>query len=303
MRLVVSFLIAFAALTYPVASLAQQPELREVAKVKAASAVSGFPELGYYFLTEENAVYRYLASDSGLQFSNRFSLQPPGDAIDLILLHLDHDDSILVTQWADKLKLGSLIRYSPDGKVIGSWTTRHIPRGVTFDPVSRVVYFVTADSHELYKADLRGGEPQFVCEVRGARGLGPVALDVDRHLMYVADDQGAIFVVDLQSKKVTQLGSSVGVASALLFNSNQHVLYVADYVEGKIYAVDTSTPAPRPRIIAESRQLTAPSGLAPGKGETLLVTDSKSGGVFIVPIASSATGTPRASKSAKRKVP
>jgi DNA-binding beta-propeller fold protein YncE len=271
-------------------SLGQQPELQLVAKVPYPVAVAGLPDVGYYILTAENVVYRYIAADSGLQFSSRFPLDPPGDAIDIAFLHVDQEDSVVVTQWTDKVKLGFVNRYSPNGKLLSSWKTQHIPTGVDFDAVNRLVYFATVDSHELYKVDLRGGEPQFVCEIRGAIQLGPIALDVDRQLMYVADNQGAIFIVDLGSKKVKQLSSSFGLASALLFYRNHKVLYVADTVRKRIYAVDTSTPSQSNRVITQSPQLMGPSGIAPGRGDALLVTDSKSEKVFLAQIGPSGMG-------------
>ena len=300
MRTRYRLLVAFTALLFSTVSLGQQPELRLVAKVPYPVAVAGLPDAGYYILSAENIVYRYLATNSGLQFSSRFPLNPPGDAIDIAFLHVDQEDSVMVTQWADKLKLGVVNRYSPNGKLINSWKTHHIPTGVEFDAVNRLVYFATVDSHELYKVDLRGGEPQSVCEIRGAVRLGPIALDVDRQLMYIADNQGAVFTVDLGSKKVKQLSSSFGLASALLFYRNHKVLYVADTVRRRIYAVDTSTPSLSNRVISQSPELMGPSGITPGWGDALLITDSKSEKVFLAQIGPSGMGIAPVSGSAKK---
>jgi DNA-binding beta-propeller fold protein YncE len=221
-------------------------------------------------------------------------VEPPGDAVDITFLHADQENSVVVTQWADKLKLGFVKRYSLSGKLIGSpWITKHIPTGVDFDVVNHLVYFATGDSHELYKVDLRGGDPQFVCEIRGAiQQLGSIALDADRQLMYVADNSGTVFIVDLRSKKVEQLHPSFGLAAALRFDNNHKVLYVADSVKKMVYAVDTSTPSQSRHVIVGLRQLMGPSGVAPGRGDTLLITDAKSGKVFLAQIGQSGMGVP-----------
>ena len=264
-----------------VMAAAQQTDLRLILKVPDAVAVDGLPEVGYYILAADNVVYRYSKADSGLQFVGRFALEAPGtNGIDLTFVRDNKQDTIVVTQWTDKLHLGFVNRYSPEGTLIGSWPTlRHIPTGVDYDPTSHRVYFATADSNELYAADLHGGSPHQVCEIRGAVQIGPIALDFDRHLIYAADREGALFVVDLQSKKVTRLSPSFGLASALRFDGKNRKLYVADNVQKKIYAVDLSTQSNR--VIVDSAQITSPSGLAPGPEDTLLVTDRKSGNVYL----------------------
>jgi len=299
MRSIQRFLMSLAILS-GVTAAGQQADLRLVLKVPDAVAVDGLPEVGYYVLTANNVVYRYARADSGLQFVGRFSLQTSATGIDLTFARDNRQDTVVVTEWDDKLHLGFVNRYSPEGKLIGSWPTlRHIPTGIDYDPTSHLVYFATADSNELYAADLHGGSPHQVCEIRGAVQIGPIALDIDRHLIYAADREGALFLIDLQSKKVTRLSSSFGLASALRFDGKNRKLYVADNVQKKIYAVDLSTQTNR--VIVDSEQIASPSGLAPGPENTLLVTDRKSGSVYLAKLEALGTSQASSVRQARRK--
>lgn len=260
----------------------QQSGLRLVLNVPKAIAVTGNPDTGYYVLTSDGVVYRYMQSSSGLQFASRFALQTPGDGLDLVVARIDQQDSVIVTQWVQNPFQGFVYRYAPDGKVLGLWKIRHIPTGIVFDPAGHQIYFATFDSNELYKADIKGGEPHVVCSVRGATQLGPLALDSDRKIAYSADKRGALFAVELDSKKVTQLKPSFALPSALLFDGRSRLLYVADHMQKKIYVVDPS--AQKSRIIVESAQLTSPSGLASGPENNLVISDEKSGSILLAQI-------------------
>jgi sugar lactone lactonase YvrE len=264
-------------------------------------AVDGLPELGYYVLTEENVVYRYTKSGAGLQFSSRFSLNEEGRGVDLTLVRENQQISVAVTQWTGSLlRTGFVFRYSPEGKVISKWQTKHVPTGIDFDIVNHRIYFATADSNELYSVDLQGNEPKYACEVYGARQLGPIALDAERQLVYAADSVGGLFVADLASKKVTQLSSSFGLASALRLDSKRRILFVADNVQKKIFAVDLVTG--RQTIIAASAQLRGPTGLAlDPEDNSLLITDQRPGNVFLAPLNSPGKRASPFPQAAKKK--
>jgi DNA-binding beta-propeller fold protein YncE len=298
MRSIKSFLVSLAILS-SVTAAGQQADLRLVLKVPNAVAVDGLPEVGYYVLAADNAVYRYAKVGSDLQFVGRFSLQGTAKGIDLTFVRDDTQGTVVVTQWDDKLHLGFVYRYSPEGKVIQKWSTlRHIPTGLVYDPTSHLVYFATADSNELYAADLQGGSHQ-LCEIRGAVQIGPITLDVERHLIYAADREGALFVVDLHSKKVTRLSLSFGLASALRLDGKNQKLYVADNVQRKIYVVDLSTQ--NNRVIVDSAQIKSPSGLAPGPENALLFTDRESGGVYLAKVDTLGPAKPSNVKQARKK--
>ncbi len=267
----------------------QNPDLRLLLKVPNAVAIEGMPEIGYYILSADDTVYHYGTSGSGLQFSGRFSLQgTDAYGIDVTVIRDNNQDSIAVTEWSDKIRLGYVNRYSTEGRLIHSWSTlHHIPAGIDYDPGSHVLYFGTSDSNELYAVDIHENNPHYVCDVQGAAHLGPISLDPDRQLIYVTDSRGSLFVVDLRTRKTALLTSSFGLASALHFDSKTGILYVADIVQKKIYAVDPSSQNNRP--VVDSAQIRSPSGLALGPDNTLLITDQRSGGVFLMHIAASET--------------
>jgi hypothetical protein len=281
--------------------IGQQLDLQLISKVPKAVAIDGLPSSGYYVLTSENIVYHFNVTGSTLQMTGKFALQPTGDGLDLAFVRADQD-SVIVTQWSEKSE-GVIYRYSPDGKVISVWKSRHIPGGIHFDPSSNLAYFATLDSNQVYKLDLKANEPQLFCAVRGATRLGPIDLDPDRQIIYITDLQGGLFAIDLASKKSIQLKSSFGLASALLFHRGSRVLFLADRLQKKIYAIDIETQSIR--VVAESAQMTTPSGLAPGPENTLLISDEKPGAIFIAQInaPSPVKALPKARPKSKARPP
>src|SRR5579872_1383703 len=216
---------------------AQSAGFQLLLNVPEPVAVDGLPDGGYYILTRDNAIYRYAATSAvpGIQFSSKFSPDMPGKSTDLAFARMDGRDSIIVTEWAESLKLGHIFQYSPSGKVMATWFTHHIPTGVDFDSANGQIYFVTRDSNELFRADIGTHDLRQVCDVRGASGLGPLALDISRHLAYTSDESGRLFAIDLTSKKVKRLEPSFGLASTLRLDSQRQMLYVVDRVKKRIY--------------------------------------------------------------------
>ena len=293
--------LLFLALTIMVCATAagQQSDLQLALKVPHPVAVDGSPKTGYYVLTQDKVVYHYIQSSSGLQFSSRFALEGIGYVIDLTFASIDLQDSVIVSEWDNHSRLGFIRRYSLQGKIIQNWQISHIPSGIGFNPENGQIYFTTADSHEIYSVDIRGGIPHSISEVRDVVQLGPIALDTKRQIVYVAAGDGRLFFLDLNSRKITQMGLEFELPAALRFDDQHRLLYVADQVKKKIYAVDVSTESGR--VIAESEQLTSPSGLAPGPENTLLITDEKSGSVYLGKVISSPVNMSKKSKSMKRR--
>lgn len=279
------------------APAAQNLQLQLVLKVPNAIAMDGLPEAGYYLLTIDDAVYHYANTASGLQFVRKFPVAA-GQPIDIALAPLEQQDSLVITNslatasQQTRSTLGQVLRYSPDGQLIKSWSVPHIPTGLAYDRGKRAVYFGTADSNELYRLDLPDGNPQYVCSVRGANQIGPIALDESGGVIYAADSQGTLFAVDLATKRTSRLSSSFALPAALRFDKAHRVLYVADQVDRKLYAVELTGKAGK-RLISASRLLTSPSGLAPGRNDAILVADFKSGSVY------ETAGAPIAAKPAK----
>src|SRR5262249_28030644 len=225
-------------------------------------------------------VHRYTQTDSDFHYAGTFALHDPASPIDITFARVGHEESVLVTQWFQGTSHGSIYQYAPEGKVLKACNLLHIPTRIVFDPASQQIYFGTYDTNELYKVDIDEGRTHEICSIPNAVGLGPLALDSERQMLYAADKQGAIFAVDLQSKRVTQLRTSFAYPAALLFHSSTKSLYVADQVQRKVYALSTSTQ--RAQVVVKSAQIQGPSGLAAGPGDSLVISDKRSGSVLVM---------------------
>lgn len=279
---------------------AQGPDLRLVLTAPNAVAVAGVPESQYYVLSSDDAVYRYIQVGSDFRYVGQFFLQGPKNGIDMTLAQVDQQESVIVTQWMQGASQGSIYRYASGGKVLKVWTVQHVPTGIVFDPATRLAYFATYDSNELYavRLDVEGAQPTLVSNIVDATNVGALALDSEQQIIYAADRRGSIFAVDLHSKRVTQLKASFALPVALLFYSPTKSLYVADEVKRKIYAVSIVTQ--RVQVVADSFQ--SPSGLAVGPGNSVVISDRKSGGVLVMRVAAGVTlGQPKSQEKAKRQ--
>lgn len=285
-------------LAFCCSALGQQPELRLLLKVPSAVAITGTPDSGYYVLTSDSAVYAYKQTSSGPQFAGKFALKDTGGGLDITLVQTGQQDSVLVTQWEPSLSQGFIYHYALDGKVLGIWKTRHVAVGIDYDSSSQQFYFSTLDSNEVYRADLKGGDPHVVCNVPGAMQLGPLTLDRKRQTAYSADNQGSLFAVDLTTRKVAQLKPTFVSPSALLFDDNTGLLYVADRIQKKVYAVDPDRQSRQ--TVVGSIQITSPSGLAPGPGNSLVISDEKSGTVLLSQLDSAPPRTAPPQRRASR---
>ena len=264
---------------------------RLVLTVPNPVAVAGTPESAYYILTSDNAIYRYVRVGSDFHYVGKFILQDPRSGIDMTFAKVGQQESIIVTQWMKGTSQGSIYRYASEGTVLKVWTVQHVPTGIVFDPATRLAYFGTYDSNELYavEIDIDGSHPKLVCNIVNAMNIGSLALDSEQQIIYASDRNGAIFAVDLHSKRVTQLKVSFALPAALLFHSPTKYLYVADEVKKKIYAI--SIAPRRAQVVAESVQIQSPSGLAVGPGNSIVISDKKSGGVLLMQVA--AGGNPK----------
>src|SRR5262249_6959591 len=172
---------------------AQESDLRLVLKAPNAVAVAGTPESGYYVLSSDGVVHRYTQTDSDFHYAGTFALHDPASPIDITFARVGHEESVLVTQWFQWTSHASIYHYAPEGKVLKAWNVRPIPTGIVFGPASQQIYFGTYDTNELYKVDIDEGRTHEICSIPNAVGLGPLALDSERQMLYAADKQGAIF--------------------------------------------------------------------------------------------------------------
>jgi sugar lactone lactonase YvrE len=267
-----------------VAYATAQAPARLLLTVPNAVAIAGTPESAYYVLSSDSAIYRYMRVGSDFRYAGKFVLQDPRSGVDMTLAKVGQDESVIVTQWMKGTSRGSIYRYASDGKVLKVWTVQHVPTGIVFDPSTRVAYFGTYDSNELYAVEIDGdgSEPKVVRNIVQAMNISALALDPEQQIIYASDRNGAIFAVDLHSKRVTQLKVSFALPAALLFHSPTKSLYVADEVKRKVYAV--SIASQKNQVVAESIQIQSPSGLAIGPENSIVISDKKSGAVMQVAV-------------------
>jgi DNA-binding beta-propeller fold protein YncE len=256
----------------------------QVLNVVHAAALDGFPDRGYYILTSDGNVLRYApGKQSKLQFQNQFSLPQKSIPFDITYSLYKQQESAIVTTWVDTIRFGFIYRFAPDGTVLHYWTTRQRPAGIDYNEKDHSIYFVTSDSNEIYRIDLDESEAKYICDVPGAKLLGPLALDTAANVAYVGDiETGNIFAVDLVSHKTKEAWPAVGAPSAFRLDATNRVLYIADTARSKILAVSLKTPNQDPQIVFQSSKIHYPSGIAPWTGSSLLVTDYTAGAVFAI---------------------
>jgi DNA-binding beta-propeller fold protein YncE len=244
-------------------------------------AIDGLPDAGYFVLTRGSVVFHYVPVSGALQFKGRFENSQFGESFDLTYAVAGGKESALITSFSNETHRGYLNRYSPDGQLIHSWMIRKVPVGIDYDPASGYAYYSTADSNEIYRLRIEGGEPQYVCEIAGAERLGSVAVDSTGHILYVADSaRGTISRIDLNSTKVSELTSNLRQPSALRYDQDQKILYIADALAHRVFALMPGQSPSKHPVEAVSEPLRNPSGLAPGLNGALLISDFKTDSIY-----------------------
>jgi DNA-binding beta-propeller fold protein YncE len=267
--------------------LGQAVEPIQVLKVREPVAISGVPERGYYVLSADGAIYQY-KSGASLTFSATFSLPPGGQATDIAFSSIGQQNTVLASSWSTAQGTGWIFMYSSEGRMLHSWRAPRVVSGLAIDEQNQMLFFTSytgsAESNELYKINLRGGEPEFVCSIPGVARSGAIALDAANHAAYVADFFGGKLVrIDLSSKRNSVIAAGLGLPSALLLDQDKRVLYFTDGLNKSVFAINLQENLSlKPFPVAASAMFRSPSGLAHGPEGTLLITDAKAGAVFLL---------------------
>jgi hypothetical protein len=271
----------------PLLLLGQNAEPVMALKVRNPIAISGTPGTGYFVLTDDGAVYRYVDKPSGLTFAGKFGLPTPGEAYDLTTTRAENRDSVIVTSWLNAQAIGWIHMISPEGKVLHSWVTRKLVSGLATDERNHIIYFSayfsSAESNELYRIKLPGGQPEFVCTIRGVKRAGAIAVDSRTNTVYVSDPVGGgLIQIDILSKRSTPLSTALRLPSALYLQEETRTIYIADALQKAVYAMNLAGAARNLTIVSRSSKFRSPTGLAPGPRGTLLVADSQASAVFLL---------------------
>jgi sugar lactone lactonase YvrE len=265
------------------AALSAQTSLQLALKVGRPVAIDGSSTSGYYVLARGSVVFHYIPENGALKFQNRFENIELGDSSDLTTASIGGQESVILASFSTNTHYGYISRYSPDGKLIKSWPIRKFPQGVNFDPASGNVYFSTSDSNEIYRLHIDGGQPEFVCEIDGAQHLGALVVDPSGRSLYVADDnKGVIYRVDLKTSHSTLAAQNLRQPSALRFSGNQKTIYIADALAHRVFSIPAGQSSTAKTTEVVSKGLSAPSGIALGFNNALLISDFQSDSVYQV---------------------
>ncbi len=183
-----------------------------------------------------------------------------------------------------------IIQYSPAGQVQCEWILPEVSAGLDVNTNNHVIYLSGASTATLYSLQLLRdtcygrGQLRPVLRVRNARRLGPLVVDSQRNLAFVADMlRGTIFRVDLFQRQSVEAVGLPGQPVALLYEGLQHRLYVADGAGRKIWRVNVSAmPVPAPDVVSMDAAFQEPNSLTFAPDGKLLVGDLRAGRIFVV---------------------
>jgi DNA-binding beta-propeller fold protein YncE len=174
-----------------------------------------------------------------------------------------------------------ILQYSLEGKLLNRFNTPDLAAGMDVDPVAHVLYAASPVSRTVYAISLGGTDqrPRLLAFVGLARTLGPVIFDAPHKRLLVADTQaGDLYAIDCRTGSYGTLTNGLGGPVALAFNKTFSVLYVADYISGKVHVLRFS-PARPPEAIETSLPNLSSVATAPAD-DTLFIADEERG-VFL----------------------
>jgi sugar lactone lactonase YvrE len=121
----------------------------------------------------------------------------------------------------------------------------------------------------------KGKAPEFVAVIRGASGLGPLALDTRRQRLFAADPlEGTVYVVNLTSHTSAVISTRLGEPRSLVFDESRHTLYVGDIAGRRVWKIDVDRNPPSRVLFASPStvaEIPSPNGLALSPDGTLWV--------------------------------
>ena len=249
--------------------------------VAAAKAPNG----SLFVLTAENTVFAVNMSLSSGSVAGHFFFRNAGIATDMTYGETAGQGMLFIGSnfSTGQVVLGRVQEFTTDGKLVQSWTIQHVVAGLTFDPARRTIYFTSGDSPEVYSISLQPkSAAHYVAEVTGGSKLGAITIDPSGQNLYIADvRQGTVFLMSVFTHRVMQV-CQVGTPQALLVNSTDQQLIVADSTRKQVVAFSiVGAPGPL-RAIAPAQKFQAPAGLAWWDGAHLLVADQEMGTISVI---------------------
>lgn len=205
------------------------------------------------------------------------------DPIDMTVVQDRGGDRIYVTlRWAvhSTMVLAAVVEFDASGRRLGMWRV-NMPQvaGVAVDPRRREAYLTSTFEPEVYTLDLArtSATPTRLMRLFGARGLGPLALDRERQLLYAADPStGSLLRIEIGEREMSVVARGLGVVSALALSADGRRLYVLDSSRGRIWTLDDPAAAHplEPRELARLESARDSLALAVGAGGAVWVGDA-----------------------------
>lgn len=245
------------------------PQAHPVAAVKQ-------PNGPVFVLTLEGTVLAVNMSLDRAQIVGRFSFPVTGYAADMAYGVVNGQQMLFIGTTSSSASgvLGSVFAFTTDGHRLGSWTLRHVIAGVAFDNASQTLYVSSGDSPELYSIAPQSKAPiQFVANVPGTTHLGSMAIDDQRQTLYLCDvDQGAIFAMQKQPRRITAIGR-VTTPQALTLSPDNTAIFIADSGRKQVVSLSLGTSKMPMRNFTPPYSFKTPSGLAYIDATHLAVAD------------------------------
>jgi hypothetical protein len=245
-------------------------------------AISQGAASGLYVASEDGVITVLNELPSGLTERRHFLL--PGVAVPFDIASSEQTDSVFVCAAKPGGRNPSILHLSAAGKLLHSWLVRRACSGITYDPSGHTVYFGDLNTNELSKIDLeKGSGPKYVGGVRYAQQLGALAFDSVRRRIFVTDSwsQG-VYEYDLNTKKSSSVVQKVGNISALHFDAEKNLLYIADSSHRRIVVAKMDETPPSINTFSQDAAFRELSGLAIVANGLLAVSDSSAQAIFLL---------------------
>jgi DNA-binding beta-propeller fold protein YncE len=176
---------------------------------------------------------------------------------------------------------GIVARYGVTGKLLQTWAFRNVCSGIDFVASNHSAYVATSDSNEIYQLDLQKADITFVSRIPGASKLGPLAFDESKQKIYVADiAAGDIYEYALATKSSKVLIANLSAPTALSFDPDAALLYIADPGRRAIFTVNPRSTKPVATQFVSS-PLKSPYGMALMSNDRLAVADYGANSIFV----------------------
>ena len=172
----------------------------------------------------------------------------------------------------------------PDGKIVRSWSLLVRCAGLGLDSEFRRVYISCIQPNRVYRIDLTTNKIMLVEDIQDAgygqsAVLGPVLVDEERQKLYVADMfNGVLYELDITRRFYRRILENLGQPSALAFNSDKRVIYIADG-NGRILSFRPGVNQQR-SIVSKQREFRTPTGVTVAADRTLWVADADAHALF-----------------------